>query len=226
MSSKAVLVETPDHVRPFAWRTVALSGETLDRRRAALELRPGMAPDAAQPLPAALAEQEREMEKRVCEARETGYRAGEAAGRTQAEDEVRAGIQRLGESIAGVDEYRGRLYRQTELDAVRLSIAIARRVLRRELTVDPSAIEGLVSAALQRLQTQETCRVKMHPDYIPTLSAAIERMGMSAKVEVVADPAQEPGAAVFEMPRGNLDASIDSQLREIERGLVDRFQRP
>jgi flagellar biosynthesis/type III secretory pathway protein FliH len=84
----------------------------------------------------------------------------------------------------------------------------------------------LGSAALQRLQSQETCRVKMHPDYIPSLSAAIERMGMSAKVEVVADPAQEPGAAVFEMPRGNLDASIDSQLREIERGLVDRFQRP
>lgn len=226
MSSKAVLVETPDQVRPFAWRTVALSGETLDRRRAALELRPGMAPDPAHPLQARITELEQEMEERVRESRETGYGQGEAAGRAQAEDEVRAAVQRLTESIAGVDEYRGRLYRQTELDAVRLSVAIARRVLRRELTVDPSAIEGLVSAALQRLQAQETCRVKMHPDYIPALSVAIERIGMSAKVEVVADPAQEPGAAVFEMPRGNLDASIDSQLREIERGLVDRFQRP
>lgn len=185
-----------------------------------------MAPDPGHSLQARIAELEDEMERRVREARETGYGEGEVAGKAQAEDEIRTAIQRLAESIAGVDEYRGRLYRQTELDAVRLSIAIARRVLRRELTVDPSAIEGLVSAALQRLQAQETCRVKMHPDYIPALSAAIERMGMSAKVEVVADAAQEPGAAVFEMPRGNLDASIDSQLREIERGLVDRFQRP
>lgn len=225
MSSR-VLVETPEQVRPFAWRTVAISGETLDRRRAAVELRPGMAPDTGHPLQARIAELEQELEKRVREARETGYGEGEAAGRAQAEDEVRAAVQRLTESIAGIDEYRGRLYRQTEVDAVRLSVAIARRVLRRELTVDPSAIEGLVGAALQRLQLQETCRVKMHPDYIPALGAAIERMGMSAKVEVVADPAQEPGAAVFEMPRGNLDASIDSQLREIERGLVDRFERP
>jgi flagellar assembly protein FliH len=166
------------------------------------------------------------MAKRVREAHQSGYGEGEAAGKAQGEDEVRAALERLTQSIAGVDEYRTRLYRQTEVDAVRLSVAIARRVLRRELTVDPSAIEGLVSAALQRLQSQETCRVKMHPDYIPSLSAAIERMGMTAKIEVVADPAQEPGAAVFEMPRGNLDASIDSQLREIERGLVDRFQRP
>ena len=225
MSSK-VLVETPEQVRPFAWRTVALSGETLDRRRAALELRPGMESDAGHPLQIRLAELEQEMVKRVREAHQAGYGEGHAAGKAQGEDEVRAAVQRLTESIAGVDEYRSRLYRQTEVDAVRLSVAIARRVLRRELTVDPSAIEGLVSAALQRLQSQETCRVKMHPDYISSLSAAIERMGMSAKVEVVADPAQEPGAAVFEMPRGNLDASIDSQLREIERGLVDRFQRP
>src|SRR6266850_4019760 len=225
MSSK-IVIETTEQVRPFACRTVALSGESLDRRRVAMELRPGMAPDPVHPLQTRIAELELEMTKRVGEARETGYSEGEAAGKAQGEDEVRAAVQRLTESIAGVDEYRSRLYRQTEVDAVRLSVAIARRVLRRELTVDPSAIEGLVGAALQRLQSQETCRVKMHPDYITALSAAIERMGMSAKVEVVADPAQEPGAAVFEMPRGNLDASIDSQLREIERGLVDRFQRP
>jgi len=225
MSSK-IVSETAEQVRPFAWRTVALSGESLDRRRVAMELRPGMAPDPAHPLQTRIAELELEMTKRVGEARETGYSEGEAAGKAQGEDEVRSAVQRLADSITAVDEYRSRLYRQTEVDAVRLSVAIARRVLRRELTVDPSAIEGLVSAALQRLQSQETCRVKMHPDYIPSLSAAIERMGMSAKVEVVADPAQEPGAAVFEMPRGNLDASIDSQLREIERGLVDRFQRP
>jgi flagellar assembly protein FliH len=118
------------------------------------------------------------------------------------------------------------LYRQTEVETVRLALAIARRVLRRELTVDPAAIEGLVSAALQRLQTQENCRVRIHPDHVPVLQAAIERLGMSAKVEVIPDATQEPGAAVFEMARGNLDASIDMQLKEIQRGLVDGFQRP
>src|SRR5258708_5967365 len=83
---------------------------------------------------------------------------------------------------------RSRLYRQAEVDAVRLSIAIARRVLRRELTVDPAAIQGLVTAALEKLQSQEPCRVRMHPDHLPALRVAIDRMGMSAKVEIVPDP--------------------------------------
>ena len=68
MSSKAVLVETPDQVRPFAWRTVAPSGETLDRRRAALELRPGSTSDPANTLQTRIGELEQEMEKRVREA--------------------------------------------------------------------------------------------------------------------------------------------------------------
>ena len=55
------------------------------------------------------------------------------------------------------------------------------------------------------------------------LRSEVDRMGMAAKVEVIEDPAQEPGATVFEMSRGNLDASIDTHLREIERGLVDRL---
>jgi len=224
MSSKVSVERRADHVRPFAWRTVALNGETLDRRKVAADTKapPGGGQPAAHE--SRLAELEKLAEKRAREARETGRAEGEAQARAQAQEEVRATIERLAIAIAEIDQYRGQLLRQTETDAVRLSIAIARRVLRRELTVDPSAIEGLVRAALERLQSQEGCRVRMHPDFVPALRDCVERMGMESKVEIIPDAAQEPGAAVFEMSRGSLNASIDSQLKEIERGLADRFQ--
>jgi flagellar assembly protein FliH len=225
MSSKVQLDSRADSVRPFAWRTVALSGETQDRRKTAADVR-SAAGDNPQSPEARAAETQGLVEKRAREAHDAGFREGEAAGRAQSQDELRQAIERLAASIAEIDRYRGQVLRQTETDAVLLAIAIARRVLRRELTVDPAAIQGLVRAALERLQSQEGCRVRMHPDYVPALRASIEDLGMGAKVEVIADPAQEIGAAVFEMPRGNLDASIDSQLREIERGLADRFERP
>jgi len=225
MSSKVLIENRTDAVRPFAWRTVALSGETLDRRRSALESKPASL-DSHHPLEKRIAELEQLMETRTREAREAGLREGDAAAQARAQEDVRAALDRVAQSIAEIDQYQSRLRRQTEMDAVRLSVAIARRVLRRELTVDPAAIEGLVGAALERLQSQESSRVRLHPDHVPALSVALDRLGMSAKVEIIADPAQEPGAAIFEMLRGNLDASMDSQLREIERGLVDRFQRP
>jgi flagellar biosynthesis/type III secretory pathway protein FliH len=31
---------------------------------------------------------------------------------------------------------------------------------------------------------------------------------------------------IFETDRGNLDASLESQLKEIERGLADRLRNP
>jgi flagellar biosynthesis/type III secretory pathway protein FliH len=39
----------------------------------------------------------------------------------------------------------------------------------------------------------------------------------------VGDVAQSRGGAVFEISRGALDASVDTQLREIERGLADQL---
>ena len=229
MSTKVTIENQAEKARPFAWRTVALTGETRDRRRASpdIKLDSKSETDANRSeLEARLSELERAIGTREHAAHESGFREGEAAAKAQAESEIRPALERLAQSIAQIDEYRSRLHHQAEIDAVRLSVAIARRVLRRELTVDPSAIEGLVRTALERLQSQERCRVRVHPDHVPSLGAAMERLGMDAKVEVIADPAQELGAAIFEMPRGNLDASMDSQLREIERGLVDRFQRP
>jgi flagellar biosynthesis/type III secretory pathway protein FliH len=41
----------------------------------------------------------------------------------------------------------------------------------------------------------------------------------------VPDGSRDPGAAVFETERGNLDASVESQLGEIERGLADALRR-
>ena len=224
MSTRVLADDDAGTARPFAWRTVAPTGETVDRRRAPGESR--LSPDPLHSFEARTLEVEQLVETRAREAREAGFREGEAAGRARAEGEVRSTIERLAASIAEINQYRSHVLRQTEADALRLAIAIARRVLRRELTVDPSAIEGLVTAALERLQSQESCKIRMHPDYVPALRLSIEKLGMEGRVEVISDAAQDPGAAVFEMPRGNLDASVDSQLREIERGLVDRFQRP
>ena len=47
---------------------------------------------------------------------------------------------------------------------MRLAVAIARRVVRRELTIDPQAITGLVKAALEQLSAGERIRVRVHPE--------------------------------------------------------------
>jgi flagellar biosynthesis/type III secretory pathway protein FliH len=53
----------------------------------------------------------------------------------------------------------------------------------------------------------------------------LEHSPQARSLQFQLDPALEHGAAVFETTRGNLDASVETQLREIGQGLTDRLDR-
>lgn len=162
-----------------------------------------------------------EIEQRLRAAHEAGWREGEAAARRRLD----AVVERLARSVEELASLRARLRRQAEADLVHLAVAIARRILRRELTLDPEAIGGLVHAALQRLAGQEISRVRVHPELAAAVSRALAEGQGAPRADVVADARLEPGAVIFETERGDLDASVETQLAEIERGLADRLRK-
>jgi flagellar assembly protein FliH len=125
--------------------------------------------------------------------------------------------------VADVAGARREVVRRAEADVVQLSVEIARRILHRELSMDASALEALIRAALEKLGSQEVYRVRVHPDQEKLMRACLQRTGRHGEIEVAIDPSQARGGAVFEIGRGSLDASVETQLREIERGLADRL---
>jgi flagellar assembly protein FliH len=168
---------------------------------------------------------ERDIDRHLQEARQAGYQEGAAAGKAASAAAVKSLEERVAKTIAELAEIRPRLRRQAEADLLKLALAIARRILHRELAVDPAAMRGLIQAALERLQSQEIYRVRLHPAQEPLVRSLLESSPLARQVEFQPDPALDRGAAVFETVRGNLDASVDTQLREIEQGLADRLDR-
>ena len=171
------------------------------------------------------AQLEGQYRQKVADAHAAGLREGEIAGRNRAGAELQPVIERLTHSIQEIANLRTRLRREAEADVVKLALAISRRVIRREVAADPDALRGLVLAALEKLQGQEIARVKVHPAHAAVVKAGLQQAVNGGLVEVVADSSREPGTVIFETARGNLDASVDSQLQEIERGLADRLNR-
>jgi flagellar assembly protein FliH len=160
-------------------------------------------------------------EQAARKAHDTGYRAGELAARQALEGEAQATTEQLARTIAEVTSTREQIMRRAEADTVRLSLEIARRVLHRELSVDPSAIEALVKAALEKLHNHEIYRVRLHPDQEALVRRYLQQLGRN--LEIVSDPTQSRGGVLFEISRGTLDASVETQLKEIERGLADEM---
>jgi len=215
MSSRVYLPNDPRGAAPVVWKQVP-SGPKGN---------PASTPDPPPDFTAQIAQFQREAEQRIREAHAAGVREGETAGRSRAAAELQPVMERLVRTIDELAGWRSRLRAEAEADLIKLALAIARRVLRRELAIDPEALHGLVLAALEKLQAQEICRVKVHPSHAAAVTGYLSQTLTGAAVDVIPDPSREPGSVVFETSRGNLDASVETQLQEIERGLADRLRR-
>jgi flagellar assembly protein FliH len=211
MSCRLLPSDGTDSGAPLVWRQAA----------AAAPAKPKIVPKQPEPK----VQDERLWEQRVREARAAGIQEGEAAARNRAAAELDAAIQKMARSVEQIAGMKARLRREAESDVVELAVAIARRILRRQLVVDPDALHGLVLAALEKLQGQEIARVRVHSSHTALVTTRLKEFSCSRTVEVVSDTACEPGTVVFETERGNLDASVESQLAEIQKGLADRLKR-
>jgi flagellar assembly protein FliH len=166
-----------------------------------------------------IAELEEALRTEVREAESRGLAAGRTTGRREYEAEFKPVLDQLSYDLAALSDLRQNLLREAELDLANLAVAIARRILHREITLDRGTLNGLVSSALHKLRGQQIIRVRVHPHFAGMLRDALGPE--YGDVEVVPDTRAGDHALVFETERGNLDAGVDSQLEEIQRGLVD-----
>ncbi len=223
MSSRRVTGEAVDQAQPLTWRHVPL--RHVDNAPAAM---PRLYADESGTRTLD-DEDEREkgpsVEEQVRQAREAGYREGEAAAAQAARARMDGAIDQLGNAVREIGGYRARLRHDAERDLVGLSMAIARRILRREVSLDPEAVLGVVKAALEKLDARQVCRIRLHPDDVGLLGRRMESVGLGRNVELAADSSIGRGGAVVETTHGALDATIEGQLQEIERGLADWMDR-
>lgn len=164
------------------------------------------------------------LENELAAARKQGYEAGRAETEQKTRAELEAVLARMAAAIGELAGTRSEMRRRAEQDVVKLALLIAKRVLHRELTVDENAMTALARVAFETLARAEKYKVTVHPRFAPTITAALPP-GLASRVRVEPDPGREAGTLLIESPDGLTDASIDTQLEEIGRGLTDRLAR-
>jgi len=168
---------------------------------------------------------QQEIETRIQAAYQQGHAAAEAAANQRAAQRMEPAVAALNKLIQELSAVRKRFRAEAEQDTVKLAIAIGRRVLHRELATDPEAILGLVIAAFQKLNARETQRLRISPDDAAVIQDNRARLDLPPGLELVPDPSLTQGSVIFETSRGELDASVDTQLAEIDRGFADILRR-
>jgi flagellar assembly protein FliH len=182
-------------------------------------------PSASDPRRNSHGDAEREAVRKLDQARREAYAEGLAAGRQQSEEQFRPAAQGLADTLASLARLRESVREETIQDLVHLAISIAARVIHREVAVDPDALAGLIQAAFTKLQSREINRVRMHPTLEVLVRKLLEQSGAPKNMVLTPDPSLKPAEVFFETSQGILDASVETQLREIERGLIDKLER-
>jgi flagellar assembly protein FliH len=205
----------------------SFGGEILagDQRHAATPMAWRRVASASDPRRNSHQDAEREAARKLDQARREGYAEGLAAGRQQAEDLFRPAVQGLAATLDSLARLRETIREETLRDLVHLAVSIAARVIHREVALDPDALGGLIQAAFSKLQSREVHRVRLHPSLEGLVRRLLEQSGAPKNLVVAADPNLQPSEVFFETSQGVLDASVETQLREIERGLADRLER-
>jgi flagellar assembly protein FliH len=176
-----------------------------------------------------------EFERRLTEETRRSFEAGREHGRQegrQAEREVLASAQKASEErrirqgaelVERFAQEQDRYMHAVEHEVVKLALAIAARILRREAQMDPLLLTGAVRVALGQLSGSTVVRLRVPAGELDLWADAIALLpNLALKPAVIAGEGMRLGDCVIETSLGSVDLGIRSQLGEIERGFFDR----
>jgi flagellar assembly protein FliH len=166
------------------------------------------------------AEQEARLAALEREAFTKGYAAGERAGVEAGARRADAMLRRVAQTIDELSQLRRTIIRDTERQMVQLALALARRVVVREISLDPDLVAALAHVAVERLGDQSPATIRLHPEDFATVAAHRGEQWEGTQVSVLPDPAVQRGGCVVESDFGLIDASIDAQFAELSRALL------
>ena len=151
-------------------------------------------------------------------------------GRKTAEERMRAELQsaidqRRRQAQKTIEDFareRQNYYQRIEPEVVQLALAIARKILHREAQLDPHALAGMVRVALEKLDAGTEVHLHVHPrDATEWRHYFACQMHDAAVPEVHEDPELGAGECRIETSMGATQIGFESQLKEIETGLLD-----
>jgi flagellar assembly protein FliH len=182
-------------------------------------------PEAVEPAGVVMTEEELDQQLR------DAFNSGLQEGKNLAE----RGLVNVFRSLRGAAEVirdlRDKVMRESEDELLNLVMMVSRKVILREAGADRSILESMIRSAVAGLSERDRITVRLNPDdYALITSGHGEYFHQELKSEQMrfkADAAVLPGNCQIDTEMGTLDASIDAQLDEIHRRLLEeRSQAP
>ena len=149
---------------------------------------------------------------------EAGYAAGLQDGATRANAPLRPALQALQGLMQDLQSRRGDLLRDAQRDLEALALAVARRLVQREVASDPELLRDGVMRALELLPHDLVLDVRLHPEDLAALAPLRDSLvpaESDVKLHWIADAKVGRAGFVVESPQRLVDGRLDVALRAL-----------
>ena len=152
-------------------------------------------------------------------AQKEGWEAGYIQAQQAAEAELAETLATARNLAQSATEAKAQLLSNSRAEIERLAVAIARKIIGKELTVNPKAISDIVVQAIESADIHGACSIKVNPeDYEilePMWDAIPSFQSPDNTWQLVPDKRVSRGGCLIEVNGGIVNAQIESQLAEV-----------
>lgn len=125
-----------------------------------------------------------------------------------------------------IHNLRDKVFRESEHELINLIMLVARKVIIREISQDRSILAGVVKSAIAGLSAREEITVRINPDDYQLVTSGrdeiLKRELLSERLLLKPDPTVTAGCCLLDTVMGTIDASLDGQLDEIYRQMIEQ----
>jgi flagellar assembly protein FliH len=141
------------------------------------------------------------------------------------QEQLRTVLPAFRAAVEALELERDRWLATWENSAIKLSAAIAAKILKHELSQRPELALSIVREALQLAMGQPDVKLRLHPLDLEQLhdcgKEAVSRLGAVGEATLVADESISRGGCLIETHHGVIDARLETQIEQITSELLE-----
>jgi flagellar assembly protein FliH len=158
------------------------------------------------------------------------YQKGLNDGIKQTHDEFQADVKHhvdlLDKVAKQILNSKYDLIRTNDEIILKMALNIARKVIKTELKINPDIISNVLKSVLEKLATiEKEIFVRLNPEDKEILNQNLSEVGSHLQeIKIEGDERITKGGCVVETNYSTIDATIETQLEEIERALFKELE--
>jgi vacuolar-type H+-ATPase subunit E/Vma4 len=138
------------------------------------------------------------------------------------DSKLQAAMTAFEQAVEDIANLRARILGEAEETVVTLAAALARRVIGREITLDPEIMMTLAAEGTEALGERDRVMIRLAPfEHDQAWTSFEERLRRRVpRCEIIQDPSLSFGQCVVESELGRVDESVDSRLATVLKAIL------